>query len=77
MSNGSDAQTKHESDESILAAATAIAAADYLLVAAGAGFSADSGLPIYADVARDPKWRSLGLSYQVRRAYPPRASHRP
>jgi hypothetical protein len=32
-------------------AARAILRADYLLIATGAGFSADSDLPVYADLA--------------------------
>ena len=48
-------------------AARAIAAADFVLVAAGAGFSADSGLPVYADVACSPLWKALGSDYQVPR----------
>ena len=46
------------------AAADAIRAADLLLVATGAGFSADSGLPTYVDCARLPPYLSRGLSYR-------------
>lgn len=47
----------------VVAAASAIHAATHLIVAAGAGFSADSGLPVYADVAKTPQWRQRGLDY--------------
>ena len=40
-------------------AAKQIADADFLLIATGAGFSADSGLPTYTDVARNPIYESL------------------
>ena len=50
-------------DEQLAAAAEALGAATHLLIAAGAGFSADSGLPVYADVAASPSWRRLGLDY--------------
>eukprot|EP00466_Bigelowiella_natans_P000824 jgi/Bigna1/74504/fgenesh1_pg.29_\ len=33
-------------------------------VAAGAGFSADSGLPVYQDVARDAVYLKMGVDYQ-------------
>jgi NAD-dependent SIR2 family protein deacetylase len=35
----------------------------FLLVACGAGFSADSGLPVYADVANIPTYKELDLKY--------------
>jgi len=44
--------------------AAELKAADFLLVAAGAGFSADSGLPLYCDVAAHPIYQQLGLTYQ-------------
>ena len=44
-------------------AARQIADADFLLIATGAGFSADSGLPTYTDVARNPIYESLGIEY--------------
>eukprot|EP00164_Ancoracysta_twista_P020060 GFYU01035654.1.p1 GENE.GFYU01035654.1~~GFYU01035654.1.p1 ORF type:complete len:149 (-),score=17.07 GFYU01035654.1:6-452(-) len=45
-------------------AAEAIRDADFLLVAAGAGFSADSGLPVYADVATQSVYKELDVNYQ-------------
>ena len=45
------------------AAAQHLLEADYILVAAGAGFSADSGLPVYADVASHPLYASRGKDY--------------
>lgn len=40
-----------------------IASADVFLLCTGAGFSADSGLAVYADVAQVPAYASRGLSY--------------
>ncbi len=34
-----------------------------LLIAAGAGFSADSGLPVYDSIAKDPLYASAGITY--------------
>ena len=44
-------------------AARHLAEADVLLLCTGAGFSADSGLAVYADVARIPAYASRGLQY--------------
>ena len=44
-------------------AAAALIEADVLLVAAGAGMSADSGLAVYKDIASVPAWRKAGLTY--------------
>ena len=52
------------SESAIAAAAAAIASASHLLIAAGAGFSADSGLPVYADIAAVPEYAARGLTYQ-------------
>ena len=41
----------------------AIAAADVLLIAAGAGFSADSGLPVYDSIAADACYAAMGVTY--------------
>ena len=41
----------------------ALASADVLLVAAGAGFSADSGLPVYDSIAADESYASMGIAY--------------
>lgn len=45
------------------AAAQAIAQAEVLLLATGAGFSADSGLKVYNDIADVPAYRAAGLTY--------------
>ena len=45
------------------AAARAISKADYLLIAAGAGCSADSGLPVFAQVSSHPALVQAGLTY--------------
>ena len=50
-------------DDSYVRAAAAILEADYLLVCAGAGFSADSGLPVYKDVADLAAYRARKLTY--------------
>ena len=52
-----------ESQDIYERAARAILRADYLLVATGAGFSADSGLPVYADVAKNSYYASRGKDY--------------
>ena len=52
------------SESAIAVAAAAIASATHLLIAAGAGFSADSGLPVYADIAAVPEYAARGLTYQ-------------
>ena len=44
-------------------AALALLDADFLLVCAGAGFSADSGLPVYKDIADLPAYHQRGLTY--------------
>ena len=50
-------------DTALADVAAAVSDATHLLIAAGAGFSADSGLPVYADVASNPTWQALGLGY--------------
>lgn len=49
--------------EAYAKAAAKIADADVLLLCTGAGFSADSGLAVYADVARVDAYARLGLQY--------------
>ncbi|ETP37048.1 hypothetical protein F442_15098 [Phytophthora nicotianae P10297] len=46
------------------AAAEKLASADFLLVATGAGFSADSSLPVYADIANVDAYEKMDLEYQ-------------
>ena len=50
-------------DTKIQAAAEAIAGCDFLLVATGAGFSADSGLPTYTQVAENAVYQRQGIEY--------------
>lgn len=50
-------------NELIQRAADAIAAADVLLVCTGAGFSADSGLAVYKDVANVPAYHEKQCTY--------------
>ena len=50
-------------DASVRRAAAAIAQADVLLLLTGAGWSADSGLAVYKDVADVDAYRSRGLTY--------------
>ena len=57
------AELLEKQDELIERAATALANADVLLVATGAGWSADSGLAIYRDVANIEAYRKRGLTY--------------
>lgn len=44
-------------------AARVIMSATHLLIAAGAGFSADSGLPVYDQIADEPAWKERGVTY--------------
>ena len=44
-------------------AALALLDADFLLITAGAGFSADSGLPVYKDIADLPAYHRRKLDY--------------
>jgi len=50
-------------DTSIQKAAEAIANADFILIGAGAGMSADSGLPVYATLSSHPVYQKLGLTF--------------
>ncbi len=45
------------------AAAKLIMNADFLLISAGAGFSADAGLPTYDEIANVDAYRRMGLTY--------------
>ena len=49
--------------DSCRAAADAIRDADVLMLATGAGFSADSGLAVYRDIAEVPAYQERGLTY--------------
>ena len=49
--------------ESIRRAGAAIAQADVMLLATGAGWSADSGLAVYKDIADVPAYHDRGLTY--------------
>eukprot|EP00929_Paragymnodinium_shiwhaense_P080447 TRINITY_DN41955_c0_g1_i2.p1 TRINITY_DN41955_c0_g1~~TRINITY_DN41955_c0_g1_i2.p1 ORF type:complete len:438 (-),score=96.32 TRINITY_DN41955_c0_g1_i2:508-1821(-) len=50
-------------EEACKTAAQRIANADVLLLCTGAGFSADSGLAVYKDVAEVPAYKQRGLTY--------------
>jgi hypothetical protein len=50
-------------DRSCAHAAAVIESADILLVITGAGFSADSGLAVYNDIARIEPYADRGLGY--------------
>ena len=52
---------RRPSDDPYYEAAVALLNADYLLVCAGAGFSADSGLAVYKDVADLAAYRCVAL----------------
>eukprot|EP00026_Physarum_polycephalum_P008492 Phypoly_transcript_08580.p1 GENE.Phypoly_transcript_08580~~Phypoly_transcript_08580.p1 ORF type:complete len:372 (+),score=52.99 Phypoly_transcript_08580:132-1247(+) len=52
-----------EQKELISKAAELIIAADFLIVATGAGLSADSGLPVYRDTQKVEAYLKRGLSY--------------
>ncbi|ETV85269.1 hypothetical protein, variant [Aphanomyces astaci] len=44
-------------------AAEKVKGADYLLIMTGAGFSADSGLPVYMDIANVDAYSKMGVEY--------------
>ena len=44
-------------------AAAALLEADVLLISAGAGMSADSGLAVYKDIDKVTAWRKMGVTY--------------
>uniref|UniRef100_A0A0G4H329 Deacetylase sirtuin-type domain-containing protein n=1 Tax=Chromera velia CCMP2878 TaxID=1169474 RepID=A0A0G4H329_9ALVE len=50
-------------DDQARLVATKIWSCDFLLIAAGAGFSADSGLPVYADITKDTKYAQSEVNY--------------
>lgn len=56
-------QLRAEAGEACRRAAAVIRNADVLLLCTGAGFSADSGLAVYEDVARVKAYADLGLTY--------------
>jgi NAD-dependent SIR2 family protein deacetylase len=60
---GADAESSATLDEKLSSAAVALAGADVILLVTGAGWSADSGLPVYADIASVPAYQSRGLAY--------------
>ena len=50
-------------EDYIVRAAREIFWADALVIAAGAGFSADSGLPVYKDIADVAAYHKMGVTY--------------
>lgn len=58
------ARDQEAMDEACCRAAEALLRADVLLVFTGAGFSADSGLPVYRDIAAVEAYQEKGLSYK-------------
>merc|ERR550532_1269702 len=58
-----EARLKDNLDSTCAEAARLIGRADVLLLCTGAGFSADSGLAIYADVAKIPVYARRKLEY--------------
>ena len=57
-------QLKKDYNKLCKAAAKCIHDADVLVVCTGAGFSADSGLAVYADIAKVPAYAELDLGYR-------------
>merc|ERR1719507_1439564 len=53
-----------DSEKNCEKGASWISQADVLLLCTGAGFSADSGLAIYADIAKVDAYAARGLEYQ-------------
>ena len=58
-------ELKEKMNQMVEAAAAAIAKADVLLVTTGAGWSADSGLAVYKDVADVPAYHKRELTYHA------------
>ncbi|KAG9395141.1 Sirtuin family [Carpediemonas membranifera] len=52
-----------DSESAIHMAARLIKDADFLLISAGAGFSADSGLPTYDEIANVEAYHRMGITY--------------
>lgn len=52
-----------QSEAKLRQVAFEIANADFLLIATGAGFSADSGLPTYSQVAENEVYKKSGIDY--------------
>mmetsp|Transcript_11624 Transcript_11624/g.26627 ORF Transcript_11624/g.26627 Transcript_11624/m.26627 type:complete len:380 (-) Transcript_11624:439-1578(-) len=50
-------------EDSFIRAAQLLLSADYVLIAAGAGFSADSGLPVYKDIADVDAYKKMNVTY--------------
>jgi len=46
-------------------AANAITHADFLFIGAGAGMSADAGIPVFANVAKDEVYQKMGVGYDT------------
>eukprot|EP00959_Pyramimonas_sp_CCMP1952_P094153 1969673-Pyramimonas_sp.AAC.2 len=59
----SNEELKEKQPALIRAAAQAIANAGVFVIASGAGFSADSGLAVYKDIADVPAYQKRGLEY--------------
>eukprot|EP01127_Copromyxa_protea_P001710 TRINITY_DN1163_c0_g2_i1.p1 TRINITY_DN1163_c0_g2~~TRINITY_DN1163_c0_g2_i1.p1 ORF type:complete len:354 (-),score=70.11 TRINITY_DN1163_c0_g2_i1:51-1112(-) len=57
------AELEESYDENCRRAAEAISKADFFLFATGAGWSADSGLSVYKDIANVEAWKNRGLEY--------------
>lgn len=57
------ASLRTDVDAACAEAAEWLAGADVLLLATGAGFSADSGLAVYGDLAQVPAYATRGLTY--------------
>ncbi|EKX46935.1 hypothetical protein GUITHDRAFT_162849 [Guillardia theta CCMP2712] len=50
-------------EDAFVRAAELLLSADYVLIAAGAGFSADSGLPVYKDIADVDAYKKMDVTY--------------
>jgi len=62
-SSGAPTRGMDTVEHDLVRAAELLMNADYVLIAAGAGFSADSGLPVYKDIANVDAYKRLGLTY--------------
>jgi hypothetical protein len=50
-------------EHALVRAAELLMSADFVLIAAGAGFSADSGLPVYKDIANVDAYKRMQVTY--------------
>jgi len=63
LAAGSPSRGLDTIEHHFIRAAELLLNADYVLIAAGAGFSADSGLPVYKDIANVEAYKRMNVTY--------------